>query len=142
MLLVDDSRSMAAEDAVPDRLGLAVEAASSLVRALAREPGNRVAVVAFAGRGVLRCPLTENLGAVSDTLHTLRPGDVRPGGTDLGAGLTAALEAFGNREQEPEQAGGRTIVVFSDGEDHVGSSDAAARAAPRGGDRRSCGCRG
>ena len=126
VLLVDDSRSMAAEDAVPDRLGVAVEAASSLVGALARQPGNRVAVVAFAGRGVLRCPLTENLGAVNDTLRTLRPGDVRPGGTDLGAGLTVALEAFGNREQEPEQAGGRTVVVFSDGEDHVGSSAAAA----------------
>ena len=126
VLLVDDSRSMAAEDAVPDRLGVAVEAASSLVAALARQPGNRVAVVAFAGRGVLRCPLTENLGAAIDTLRTLRPGDIRPGGTDLGAGLTAALEAFGNREQEPEQAGGRTVVVFSDGEDHVGSSDAAA----------------
>ena len=127
VLLVDDSRSMAAEDAVPDRLGVAVEAASSLVGALARQPGNRVAVVAFAGRGVLRCPLTENLGAVSDTLRTLRPGDVRPGGTDLGAGLTVALEAFGNREQEPEQAGGRTVVLFSDGEDHAGSSAAAAQ---------------
>ncbi len=126
VLLVDDSRSMAAEDAVPDRHGVAVEAASSLVGALARQPGNRVAVVAFAGRGVLRCPLTENLGAVSDTLRTLRPGDVRPGGTDLGAGLSVALEAFGNREQEPEQAGGRTVVVFSDGEDHVGTSAAAA----------------
>ncbi len=126
VLLVDDSRSMAAEDAVPDRLGVAVEAASSLVNALARQPGNRVGVVAFAGRGVLRCPLTENLGAASDALRALRPGDVRPGGTDLGAGLTAALEAFGNREQEPEQAGGRTVVVFSDGEDHIGSFNAAA----------------
>ena len=64
VLLVDDSRSMAAEDAVPDRLGVAVEAASSLV-ARSRQPGNRVAVVAFAGRGVLRCPLTEDLGAVA-----------------------------------------------------------------------------
>ncbi len=127
VLLMDDSRSMAVEDAVPDRLGLAVDAASSLVNALGRQPGNRVAVVAFAGRGVLRCPLTENLGAVSDTLHTLRPADVRPGGTDLGAGLTTALGAFGNREHEPEQSGGRTIVVFSDGEDHIGSSDVAVQ---------------
>ena len=80
-----------------------------------REPSNRVAVVAFAGRGVLRCPLTENLGAVLDALHRLRPGVVRPGGTDLGAALDAAREALG-----PEQhAEGRAIVVFSDGEDHA-----------------------
>src|SRR5262249_36594073 len=71
VLLMDTSRSMAARDAVPDRLGLAVQAASSLVSALASEPGNRVAVVAFAGRGVLRAPLTEDLGAVADTLRAL-----------------------------------------------------------------------
>ncbi len=120
VLLVDTSRSMGAEDAVPDRLGVAVEAAVSLVEALGREAGNRVAVVAFAGRGVLRCPMTENLGAVVETLRALRPGDVRPGGTDLGAALTVSLDAFGAEEQ----AGGRTIVVFSDGEDHAGRRDA------------------
>ena len=74
-----------------------------------------MAVVAFAGRGVVRCPLTENLGAVLDALHRLRPGAVRPGGTDLGAALDAAREAFGPEEH----AEGRAIVVFSDGEDHL-----------------------
>ncbi|MFI5458549.1 MAG: VWA domain-containing protein [Isosphaerales bacterium] len=115
VLMVDVSRSMAAEDAVPTRLAVAVEAAESLVNALAREPANRAAVVAFAGRGVLRCPLTENLGAVLDALHRLRPGAVRPGGTDLGAALDAALEAVAT----DEHAQGRAVVVFSDGEDHA-----------------------
>src|SRR4051794_7411371 len=41
VLAVDVSRSMGAEDAVPDRLGVAVEAAESLVNALGREPGTR-----------------------------------------------------------------------------------------------------
>ncbi len=115
VLMVDVSRSMGVEDAVPNRLAAATEAAESLVSALAREPSNRVAVVAFAGRGVLRCPLTENLGAVLDALHGLRPGTIQPGGTDLGAGLDAAREAFGPEEH----AEGRAIVVFSDGEDHL-----------------------
>jgi Ca-activated chloride channel family protein len=124
VLLVDVSRSMAAEDAVPDRLSVAVESAVDLVSALGRASGqgNRAAVVAFAGRGVLRCPLTENLGAVTVTLRELRPGGVRPGGTDLGAALTAAFTAFGPEAEE--QAGGRTIVLFSDGEDHAGTWDA------------------
>ena len=78
VLMVDVSRSMAAEDAVPNRLGVAIEDAESLVTALARGPANRAAVVAFAGRGVLRCPLTENLGAVLDALHRLRPGRCGP----------------------------------------------------------------
>jgi Ca-activated chloride channel family protein len=113
ILLVDVSRSMGVEDAVPNRLAVAVEAAKQLVKALAREPANRAAVIAFAGRGVLRCPLTENLGAVFDVLHRLRAGAVQPGGTDLGAGLDAALEAI----EPQEHAQGQAIVVFSDGED-------------------------
>jgi Ca-activated chloride channel family protein len=115
VLLVDVSRSMGVEDAVPNRLAAAVEAAESLVNALAREASSRVGVVAFAGRGVVRCPLTENLRAVLDALHKLRPGGVNPGGTDLGRALDAARDALG-----PERhAEGRAIVVFSDGEDHA-----------------------
>jgi Ca-activated chloride channel family protein len=113
VLLIDVSRSMAAEDAVPSRLAVAIDAAESLVSALAPDPANRAAIVAFAGRGVIRYPLTENLGAVIDVLHRLQPGSVRPGGTDLGAGLDAALETLG----QEEHAEGRSIVVFSDGED-------------------------
>lgn len=114
VLAFDVSRSMGAEDAAPNRLGLAVETARSLVRVLADEPHDRAAVVAFGGRGVLRCPLTQNFGAALDAMDRLRPGDVRPGGTDLGAALEAAADAF-----EPDQATeGGTVVLFSDGEDH------------------------
>jgi Ca-activated chloride channel homolog len=117
VVVIDVSRSMAAEDAVPNRLAVAVEVAGSLVNTLGQDPSNRAAVVAFAGRGVLRCPLTENLGAVLDALHRLRPGSVTPGGTDLGAALDAAIEAVAVDPQEHAQ--GRAIVIFSDGEDHA-----------------------
>jgi len=116
VLLVDVSRSMAAEDAVPDRLGVAVVAAADLLRALGDEPGDRAAVVAFAGRGAIRCPLTEDLEAAVEAVRSLRPGDVQPGGTDLGSGIEAALGAF----DDERHAEGRTIVIFSDGEDHAG----------------------
>ncbi len=114
VLAIDVSRSMAVKDAVPDRLGVAIEAAQSLLSALGSAPGDRAAVVAFAGRGVRRCPLTESLGAVSEVLHSLRPGSVRPGGTDLGAALEAARAAF----DDQDRSGGRAIILFSDGEDH------------------------
>ena len=115
VLLVDVSRSMGAEDVVPNRLEGAVEASRGLLAALGHEPGDRAAVVAFAGRAVVRCPLTENLGAVSDVLGALRPGDIEPGGTDLGAALDGALDAF----DDQEHAAGRVVVLFSDGEDHA-----------------------
>ncbi|MHB1560084.1 MAG: vWA domain-containing protein, partial [Isosphaeraceae bacterium] len=113
VLRVDVSRSMGAEDAVPSRMGVALEYAEKLVDALGTGPDNRAAVVAFAGRGLLRCPLTENLGAVKAALRRLRPGAVQPGGTDLAAGLDAALEALGTEGH----AQGQSIVIFSDGED-------------------------
>ena len=55
--------------------------ALSLLRTLGEEPGHRASVVAFAGRAVVRCPLTSNLGAAADALRALRPGEVQPGGT-------------------------------------------------------------
>jgi Ca-activated chloride channel homolog len=117
VLVIDVSRSMAAEDAVPNRLAVATEVAGSLVKTLGQDPSNRAAVVAFAGRGVLRCPLTENLGAVLDALDRLRPGSVTPGGTDLAAAIDAAMEAVAADPQEHAQ--GRALVIFSDGEDHA-----------------------
>lgn len=126
VLAFDVSRSMAAEDAAPNRLGLAVETAKTLVDALAREPGSRAGVVAFAGRGVLRCPPTQNMGAVVDAMDRLRPGDVKPGGTDLGAALDAAVDAFGPDVPEGEP---RTVVIFSDGEDHEGRWERAVERA-------------
>jgi Ca-activated chloride channel family protein len=116
ILLIDVSRSMGVEDAVPNRLAVALEAAKSLVVALVAQPDDRAAVVAFAGRGLVLCPLTENLGAVLEALHRLQPGAVQPGGTDLGAGLDAALEAV----DPQEHAQGVAVVVFTDGEDLAG----------------------
>ena len=116
VLLIDVSRSMGAEDAVPNRLGLAIEGAEGLLRAMGAEPGDRAAVVAFSGVGAVRCGLTENLGAAIDVVRRLRPGEVQPGGTDLIAGLDAAVGAFDDRDH----AEGRMIVVFTDGEDLVG----------------------
>lgn len=116
VLLIDVSRSMGAEDAVPSRLAVAIDAARGLIEAMAKEEGDRVAVVAFAGAGVVRCGLTENLGAANEIVRRLRVGTVQPGGTDLGSALGVALGAFDDRDR----AEGRMVVVFTDGEDHPG----------------------
>ncbi|MFO0960066.1 MAG: VWA domain-containing protein [Isosphaeraceae bacterium] len=125
ILAIDVSRSMAAEDCVPDRLGIAAGAARSLLKSLRETPGERVGLVLFAGRAVLRCPLTEYLDAIDEALQTLRPGQVSPGGSDLGAALNTAADAFGDRDERQD---GRAIVVFSDGEAHQESwPDAVTR---------------
>lgn len=115
VLVVDVSRSMAVEDAAPNRLAVAIESAKSLIRVMAERPGNRVGLVAFAGRATLRSPLTESLGGVLDALDDLRPACVKPGGTDIGRALATALDSFDD-QPHPE---GRTIVLLSDGEDQT-----------------------
>ncbi len=122
VLLFDQSRSMGAGDAFPSRLGAAIQSAKSLIASLAGASGDRVAVVGFAGRGAVRCPLTANLDAATDAIAGLRAGGVEPPGTDLGAGLLAAKDCF----DDIEHAGGRTVVVFTDGEDFGGSWSSAA----------------
>jgi Ca-activated chloride channel family protein len=117
VLVVDVSRSMAAEDAVPDRLTVARKAAATLLDELGRQPGTRVGLVAFAGRAVVRAPLTENLGAVRRALDRLTPGSVQPGGSDLGAGIESAVKLLAAGSREP----GGAIVLLSDGEDHAGN---------------------
>jgi Ca-activated chloride channel family protein len=73
--------------------------------------------------------LTENLGAVVETLKALKPGVIRPGGTDLAAGLASALDAF----DDQDHAEGRSVVLFSDGEDHVNAwKSALERVATQG----------
>ena len=114
VLVLDVSRSMAAEDAVPDRMTVAKKAALSLLDELIKQPGTRVGLVAFASRAVVRSPLTENLGAVRRALERLEPGTVQPGGSNLGAGLETALKLLDAGSQEP----GGSLLVLSDGEDH------------------------
>ena len=64
--------------------------------------------------------MTRDLDAAVQVLRSLRPGEVRPGGTNLGVGLLG-LDAFDDHDRE----GGRSVVVFSDGEDHAGEWKAA-----------------
>lgn len=122
VFLIDTSRSMAAQDVAPDRLGLARHAAGSLLAKLA---GDRVALVTFAGAGALVCPLTLDQGALALFLDTLDPETVSVPGTALADGIAAAIRAFG---PTTGAARGRTVVLFSDGEDHEGGVDASIEA--------------
>jgi Ca-activated chloride channel family protein len=128
VLLVDTSRSMAAADVPPDRLGLARHAAGSLVDRLA---GDRVALVSFAGRATLAAPLTLDHEAIRLFLEGLDPEAVSVPGTALADGVRAAVRALAPKEGG--EARGRAIVLFSDGEDHEGGLDEAIDVARKAG---------
>ncbi len=67
VVLIDTSLSMAAEDVPPSRLGLARHAVDTLLKHV---EGDRVALITFAGRATLTCPLTLDRCACSWTPST------------------------------------------------------------------------
>ncbi|MFZ9595225.1 MAG: vWA domain-containing protein, partial [Bdellovibrionia bacterium] len=122
MVVLDVSRSMDVEDVVPSRLK---KAKHLIKKILDRLDGDRVGLVGFAGSSFLACPLTTDLAYVWDRVEILTPQSVTPQGTDLGAGLSAAIGAL---ERGAEQGKGataeaktsRVLLLLSDGEDHQG----------------------
>ncbi len=117
MVALDLSNSMLAEDVAPNRLDRAKLAVSRL---LDRLEGDRIGLVAFAGQAFLQSPLTVDYGAARLFLNAMDTGLVPVQGTDLGAALSVALNAF----VEVENADHRILIVFTDGEDHEGDLDA------------------
>lgn len=117
---LDTSKSMSAEDVPPNRLELAKSAAEGLLDRLAND---RVALVTFAGKAAIACPLTLDHGAVRLLLDATGVEEVPVGGTALSEAVSLTLEAFGSAGRETRS---RVVVLFSDGEDHEGGVGPAA----------------
>jgi Ca-activated chloride channel family protein len=114
VIVLDVSRSMAAEDAGGSRLDAAKAVAARVIDAF---PG-RVALVIFEQRAEVVSPLTTDNDAVAALLATIQPGEVGVPGSDVAEGLGAALKLL---EADPGQRG--DIVLLSDGEDQGGHPD-------------------
>jgi len=121
VVAVDVSRSMLAEDVAPSRLQRASREASRLVEDLA---GDRLGLVAFAGKSYILAPLTVDGGALRMFLDALDPDIASEGGTSLAAVLRqgAGLLSAG------QDGSDRVLVIFTDGEAHDSLDDAVAAA--------------
>lgn len=125
MIALDVSRSMLAEDVVPNRLERAKAEIRDLLPYLA---GDQVGLIAFAGRATVLCPLTPDFGFLRLVLDNVDPGSVARGGTRLEEPIRKAVAGFG-----PAGDLARVILLITDGEDHDSFPlDAAREAAERG----------
>jgi Ca-activated chloride channel family protein len=122
VLAVDISRSMLAEDVAPSRLQRAVRECRRLVQDL---EGDRLGLIAFAGRSYILTPLTVDGGAVRMYLDGLDPDLASEGGTDLTAVLHQGGQLLGAGGQDPAD---RVLVIFTDGEGHDTLPGAVAEA--------------
>lgn len=121
LIAIDTSRSMLVDDLHPNRLTRAKLAAQDLI---ARLPGDRIGLIAFAGRAFLQAPLTTDHEALIETLDQFDAELIPRGGSNLGEPIELAIETF-------SKAGtaSHALILFSDGDELEGDALALARKA-------------
>src|SRR5437867_3391909 len=127
LIAVDTSRSMLSNDIQPDRLERVKLAAQDLINEL---QGDRVGLIAFAGRAFLQAPLTIDYEAVMESVNDLDTKTIPEGGTNISSAITLATQSFGK-----SAVGNRALIVFTDGEELSGDAVKVAKAAADAGVR-------
>lgn len=108
-IAIDTSRSMLARDVPPDRLTRARLAAHDLVMELS---GERIGLLAFAGRAYLQAPLTTDHDAIIESLLAFDHTIIEWGGSNLADLLEVTLRAIKTLPKS-----NYALVIFSDGGD-------------------------
>jgi Ca-activated chloride channel family protein len=124
---VDTSRSMLSNDVPPSRLQRVKLAMQDLLDEL---QGDRVGLIAFAGRAFLQAPLTIDYSAAVEAINDLDTSTIPEGGTNISAAIELAVQTYGK-----SAIGNRALIVFTDGEELSGDAVKAAKAAADAGVR-------
>jgi Ca-activated chloride channel homolog len=127
ILAVDTSRSMLSNDVLPNRLQRVKLAAQDLINEL---QGDRVGLVAFAGRAFLQAPLTIDYDAAVEAINDLDTHTIPEGGTNISDAIDLAVRTFGK-----SAIGNRAVIIFTDGEELSGDASKTAKAAADAGVR-------
>jgi len=112
MIALDISKSMMAEDLVPDynRLDIAKLAIGKLLTEL---KGDHVGVVVFAGEAYKQLPLTPDYQVAKLFLKSIGSDMISSQGTDIGNAIELCMSSF-----HEERKTNKAIIIISDGEDH------------------------
>ena len=112
MIALDISKSMMAEDLVPDynRLDIAKLAIGKLLTEL---KGDHVGIVVFAGEAYKQLPLTPDYQVAKLFLKSIGSDMISSQGTDIGNAIELCMSSF-----HEERKTNKAIIIISDGEDH------------------------
>src|SRR5881275_3440277 len=121
LIAVDTSRSMLSNDVQPNRLERVKLAARDLINEL---QGDRVGLIAFAGRAFLQAPLTIDYEAVMESIKDLDTKTIPEGGTNISEAISLATQSFGKSAM-----GNRALIIFTDGEELSGDAVSEAKKA-------------
>ncbi len=121
VIALDISNSMLAEDIAPNRLEKAKKIISKLIDSFEND---KVGLIVFAGDAFVQLPITNDFISAKMFLETISPSLISRQGTDLGGAISLAMKSF-----TPNEGIGKAIVVITDGENHEGGAEEAARLA-------------
>ena len=121
VVALDISNSMMAEDIVPSRLDKAKRLIS---RMITQASGNKFALIVYAGDAFVQLPITDDQVSANMFLNQITPSLIKRQGTNVGEAIDLACRSFSDNEKI-----GKAIVVITDGENHEGGAEEAARRA-------------
>ena len=121
VIAIDVSNSMLARDVSPDRLSRAKQILSRIIDVLTSD---KVARIVFAGEAYVQMPLTSDTQSAKLFLNTIDPSLVPVQGTAIAEAITLGVSSFSG-DQDVDKA----MILITDGEDHEGNANEAARQA-------------
>ena len=127
LFAVDTSRSMLSNDVSPNRLARVKLAIQDLINDLT---GDRIGLIAFAGRAFLQAPLTIDYDAAVESINDLDTKTIPEGGTNISEAIALAVQTFGKTA-----TGNRALIIFTDGEELSGNAVKEAKTAADAGIR-------
>ncbi|UCG35656.1 MAG: VWA domain-containing protein [Candidatus Omnitrophota bacterium] len=130
LIAVDVSKSMLATDIRPNRLERSKLAIKDLTRKI---KGDRIGLIAFAGKAFLQCPLTIDYNGFLLSLDNLSVGIIPRPGTSITAAINEAIKSYKDISKEY-----KVLVIITDGEDHEGDAIKATEGAKKEGIKIFC----
>ncbi|MBO4444820.1 MAG: VWA domain-containing protein [Bacteroidaceae bacterium] len=121
VIALDISNSMLAEDVAPNRLEKSKKIISKMVDEM---EDDKIGLIVFAGDAFIQLPITSDFISAKMFLESISPNLISRQGTDIKTALNLATRSFTQREDV-----GRAIIVITDGENHEGGAEEAAKAA-------------
>ena len=121
VIALDISNSMMAQDIAPNRLEKAKKIISRLID---KFENDKIGLIVFAGDAFVQLPITNDFISAKMFLESITPALISRQGTDIGGAISLAMKSF-----TPKEGVGKAIIVITDGENHEGGAEDAAKLA-------------
>ena len=125
VIALDISNSMLAQDVVPSRLDKSKMLVENLVDHFTND---RIGLVVFAGDAFVQLPITSDYVSAKMFLQNISPDLIQTQGTDIARALRVSMSSFTQQDRI-----GRAIILITDGENHEGDAEEAAKEAAKKG---------